>query len=184
MPDRQSPLVRRRRLARMFRGLRQDPVTATDIAARLGWPTSRLPRIERGEAQRGVSLAVVERILAAHQVTDPADRERFLTLAPHARRGGSWTTWPALPPRFAELIAYETEASTVRVWNPSSVPGLLQTPEYAGAVFAARAGASGARTDHLVPVHEERVRRLLHGDDPATVHAVMGEEALRRVVGG
>lgn len=75
---------------------------------------------------------------------------------------------------------YERQAKIIKVYEPSLVPGLLQTEEYARAVFMA-----GRRAD-AEPAVEERIQRqaVLTGPAPALLYAIMDPAALYREVGG
>lgn len=87
------------------------------------------------------------------------------------------------PDHFAEAAEAEAVATTIREYAPLLIPGLLQTEEYARAVFRAyQPTAAEAVIDELVEARLERARLL---DDPTTpmLWTVLDEAVLRRRVG-
>nr|WP_281381957.1 DUF5753 domain-containing protein [Nocardiopsis mwathae] len=78
----------------------------------------------------------------------------------------------------------EKECSLFRIYEPMIVPGLLQTPDYAGAVFQ-----SASRMDRTPLGAEEAVRERMRRQEVLYTHKkrfhfVMGESALRYWRGG
>ncbi|MGC9408220.1 helix-turn-helix domain-containing protein [Streptomyces sp. DZ1-3] len=88
------------------------------------------------------------------------------------------------PQHFAEAAEAEAQATAIRQYAPLLIPGLLQTPAYARAVFRAyRPTGSKEKVDELVTARMERARIL---DDPTNplLWVVLDEAALRRETGG
>lgn len=88
------------------------------------------------------------------------------------------------PEHFAEAVEAEAQATAIREYAPLLIPGLLQTPAYARAVFRAyRPTAPEDKIDQLVAARMERACIL---DDPTELllWVVIDEAALRRVTGG
>ena len=69
----------------------------------------------------------------------------------------------------------------LRIWQPLVIPGLLQTAEYARALFLA-AGADQDRADDLVTVRLDR-QAILERPDPPHVVAVIDESVFHRLIG-
>jgi hypothetical protein len=65
------------------------------------------------------------------------------------RADGPVPTW------FEDWLEAERAAHTLRIWSPTLIPGLLQTADYAGALFLA-AGADGDSADEMVTARLER----------------------------
>ncbi|MFJ4035255.1 helix-turn-helix domain-containing protein [Streptomyces griseoluteus] len=87
------------------------------------------------------------------------------------------------PEHFAEAAEAEAQATEIKQYAPLLLPGLLQTPAYARAVFRAyRPTAPESRLDDLVTARMERAALL---DDPTDLllWVVIDEAALRRVTG-
>ncbi|MFJ3663815.1 helix-turn-helix domain-containing protein [Streptomyces sp. NPDC090119] len=87
------------------------------------------------------------------------------------------------PEHFAEAAEAEAQATAIKQYAPLLLPGLLQTPAYARAVFRAyRPTAPESRLDDLVTA---RIDRAVLLDDPTDLllWVVIDEAALRRVTG-
>ncbi|GIG89312.1 helix-turn-helix domain-containing protein [Plantactinospora endophytica] len=87
------------------------------------------------------------------------------------------------PPWVRERTAMERDAVLLRWYEHAYVPGLLQTEEYARAVFSSNPRLRSAEVKKRVTARLER-RNILDVEDPPQVVAVLDEEALRRPVGG
>ncbi|UIX33055.1 helix-turn-helix domain-containing protein [Streptomyces sp. GQFP] len=88
------------------------------------------------------------------------------------------------PENFTEAAEAEAIATTIRHYLPLLIPGLLQTPEYAAALFRTyRPLAPESEIEELVALRMERTHVL---DDPTTplFWGILDEAALRRAVGG
>jgi hypothetical protein len=89
-------------------------------------------------------------------------------------------------PGFLEHAAHEAKAEEIRVFEPTIIPGLLQTAEYA----TAHATASVKRGVITQEQADERLtflatRQRLHARPaPPFVHAVIDESGIRRAIGG
>jgi transcriptional regulator with XRE-family HTH domain len=184
-----SPSLRRRRLAAELRRLRdQSGLSIGDVAEKLGWPGSRISRIET--RQLGVSAADLRRVLDVYGLDDPAHRERLADLARRANERGWWQSQSysryIIPGEYGDLITVEQEASTIRTYQPELVPGLLQTAAYARAVVeTGRKRDTGADIERRVRVRLERQNVLFRSEPPPPrFHVVLNEAVLRRRVGG
>ncbi len=81
------------------------------------------------------------------------------------------------------LPDFEAEASQIRTYEVATVPGLLQTPEYAEAVFRGGRYVSGEHIQRQVEARMERREILQRFEDPPRLWAVIDEAALRRPIG-
>ncbi|MFJ4719056.1 helix-turn-helix domain-containing protein [Streptomyces luteogriseus] len=87
-------------------------------------------------------------------------------------------------PRFAAAAELERQATTIQQFALALVPGLLQTPDYARAVFAAyRPTTTDQELDRQVVIRTERAR-ILDGPSAPVVWTLLDEAVLRRAVGG
>jgi hypothetical protein len=86
-----------------------------------------------------------------------------------------------VPIWFEDWLEAEHEAHTLRMWSPTLIPGLLQTAEYARALFLA-AGADEDAADAMVGARLER-QSILDRPDPAHVVVVVDEPVLHRLIG-
>ncbi|MEV6692999.1 helix-turn-helix transcriptional regulator [Micromonospora sp. NPDC051196] len=137
MPLPTSPVIRRARLGAELRQLRRrETLTLEQVCDRLGWAsTSKLSRIELGQSRP--DLADVLDLLDVYQVP-PTQRDALIVIARDAATSRGW--WKALGEMgerqrtYAEL---EAGAAGIVEYQPSVVPGLLQTPAYARLRIAA-----------------------------------------------
>jgi transcriptional regulator with XRE-family HTH domain len=178
--------MRRRRLAAELRKLReQSGLSLTDAAKRLGWQVSRLSRIET--RQSGIPTPDLRKLLDAYEVENAEYRKYLADLARRVNERGWWQKYAGvIISEYADLIGLEEEARSIRAYEQELVPGLLQTPDYARAVF--RSGwpaATSGQIDRLVEVRMERQEILVRSDPPPPrLHVVLSEGTLRRPVGG
>ncbi|WP_433181659.1 helix-turn-helix domain-containing protein [Actinoallomurus sp. CA-150999] len=183
MPTRESPTLRRRRLAQQLRSLRDDAgMKSAEVAARLEWAPSKLTRMERNEGKRYDVNDIA--LLCEIYGTDDLLREHLMQLARDGRKKGWWDPYHAwLSEELSNYIGLEAEAASVLAFEPLIVPGLLQTPEYARAIIGGgRATAGGEQVDAKVEIRMRR-QEALHNDPALRVIAVMDEAALHRRVG-
>src|SRR6266508_4073547 len=172
------PTVRRRQLGRELRRLReQNGVLAEQLAERLQCSPSRISRIETARIR--ISPGTVHEILDALSI-DGGERSRLVGLARDAEEPGWWQAYSdALPYEYSTLIALESEAASLRAFDPMAVNGLLQTEPYARAV-AQQAKATAIE----VRVAARLARQaILTKDNPPSLHVVLDEAVLHHVIG-
>ncbi|MDQ2708527.1 MAG: helix-turn-helix domain-containing protein [Actinomycetota bacterium] len=179
--QRNGSVVRRRILARRLRLLREQAgLTLEEAAPKLDWSAASLSRIET--AQQGVDVHGVRSMLDLYDVG--GDRwTDLIELTRQARQRGWWQAYGLGQPPF--YVGYETEASLVYEFTVGYVPGLLQTADYARALFTA---VPMRRTEEQlaneVTVRMIRQHRLTSTDHPLRLVAVVDETVLHRPVGG
>lgn len=90
----------------------------------------------------------------------------------------------AYPAFFAPVVPFEREAVRIHSWELGSVPGLLQTEDYARShMRSGRPQDSDSAIGKLVAARMER-QRILAGDKPPLLWYVIDEGALRHMIGG
>ncbi|MEU3308282.1 helix-turn-helix transcriptional regulator [Nocardiopsis sp. NPDC006832] len=174
-----SPTVRRQRLARELRRLREDRGLQLSAAAKeASVPPSTLSNIESAEARR-VKPRDIDALAELYGAS--ADiRAALQELAQESKEKGWWSKYKDVFGGNA-LPDFEVEASMIRMYQCQVIPGLLQTPDYAEAVF--RGG--GAYTDEEVRRHvDARIQRqhVLSRHNPLHLWAVIDEAAFHRQV--
>ncbi len=93
------------------------------------------------------------------------------------RWDGGYPSW------FAEWVEAERRAASLCCWEPLLVPGLVQTADYARALFEAwRTADSADELDQLVRVRLER-QSIFERPDPPSLWVIVDEGVLRRRVG-
>jgi transcriptional regulator with XRE-family HTH domain len=178
----QSPTVRRRRLAAELRRLREATgMTCEEAADRLECSASKISRVETGRVS--VTPRDVRDLLEIYGAPGELT-EALISLARESRQKGWWHAYgDSVQPHFAMYLGMESEASEIRVYAVSRIPGLLQTADYARAVAVAElVQRPSANLDRSVAMMAER-RRLANSKGPK-IWAVLDEAAVRRHVGG
>lgn len=151
----------------------------------MDWSLSKLIRIEAGVVS--ISTNDVKALLALYRVTDPLEVSELVEMARIARRRTWWTPFKDnVPSPYASYIGLEAETSALRYFQPMSIPGLLQTRNYAQAVVAA---ASAVRVDPdeigtRVDIRMQRQREVLGREHPPEVEVILDEGVLHRRTGG
>jgi transcriptional regulator with XRE-family HTH domain len=142
------------------------------LAAKLGFDRSVVAKAETGERPPTAD------VLDAWSATCQLDLGLFARLAHLARStDGPVPTW------FEDYLEAEREALTLRIWQPIIVPGLLQTAEYARALFlAGQTDTSEDAIDALVTARLER-QSILDKPSPPDVLVVLDEMVLHRLIG-
>jgi transcriptional regulator with XRE-family HTH domain len=175
-----SPTVRRRELGFLLRKLRTDRgLSVEEVTARLLFSATKVSRLETGRA--GASARDIRDLCDLYQVTDPAERDRLMTMAREGKQRAWWQEY-ALP--YATYVGLEIEAAAISDYNSDVVTGLLQVEPYARAILeVAEPPIDQATIDQRI---ESRLKRqaLLTQDDRPLFHFILDEGALHRPVGG
>jgi transcriptional regulator with XRE-family HTH domain len=183
MPPRENPTVRQTRLGAELRKLRERAGrTAREAAEMLGTDQGKISHIESGRI--GVSEERIRRLAAFYECSDQALLDALCAIT-RERRGQFW--WDEyrgiLAPRFLDIAEMEHHAVWLRTVQTVTMPGLLQTADYASALFRSVAGTT---EDEVEARTEHRMRRqdVLDRDEPLILEAVIHEAALRMRFGG
>ncbi|MEU6270485.1 helix-turn-helix domain-containing protein [Saccharopolyspora shandongensis] len=170
-----------RALGNALRQARQErDLTVRAFAAQLGRDPGVLSRWETGD--RTPKPEQVAQILTSLGVN--GDRYEEIVDLAYGADDSSWvaTTLPAQRQQLAAFIDFEQNASKILEASPMLIPGLLQTNDYIRAVM----------TDARVPVGELATRiavrigrrDVITRDRPTQFTALVGEAALRQLLGG
>ncbi|MFC8917152.1 helix-turn-helix domain-containing protein [Streptomyces sp. NPDC047821] len=176
-----NPTVRRRRLGQELRRLRElKGMTAEEVAERLLVSQSKISRLENG--RRSISQRDVRDLCGVYEVEDHRIVDSLMQMAKDSRQQGWWHAFGDIP--YSVYIGLETDAASLRVYEPQVVPGLLQTRQYAEALITgALPESSAADIEKRVNVRARRQERVKEAETPLRLWAVIDESALRRVVG-
>ncbi|MGW0766637.1 helix-turn-helix domain-containing protein [Streptomyces sp. NPDC002671] len=176
-----NPTVRRRRLGQELRRLRElKGMTAEEVAERLLVSQSKISRLENG--RRSISQRDVRDLCGVYEVEDQRIVDSLMEMARDSRQQGWWHTFGDIP--YSVYIGLETDAESLRVYEPQLVTGLLQTRAYAEAlVQGALPETSAADIEKRVQVRMRRQERITAENNPLRLWVVLDEAALRRVVG-
>jgi transcriptional regulator with XRE-family HTH domain len=172
--------ARRRELGAELRRIRESRgYNGQDMALHLNWTTTMLSRAETGK--RPMTVAEVATYTGLCGVT--GDRQRKLLdlldepdeyrIKPHDGQ---------IPDQLRSLIFHESTASVIEMFEPIFVPGILQTPEYARALFEGSTRFDVVDVDAWVDIRMSR-REVLTRIDPALCTVFVHENALRMQIG-
>ncbi|MFD7456232.1 MULTISPECIES: helix-turn-helix domain-containing protein [unclassified Streptomyces] len=182
MPRRRQPTARQERLGAELRKLREAAgLKGRDAAALLGTDSTQVSQIEFGTA--GVSEERVRRLAAHYSCADAELIEALVAMATDGTRGW-WEEFRGhLPTAFLDLAELEFHACYRWDVDFLHVPGLLQTEDYARALFSYV--NPEFPQDEVARRVEHRMKRrvIIEGADPIPYEAVIHEAALRIRVG-
>ncbi|WP_280479972.1 helix-turn-helix domain-containing protein [Nocardia cyriacigeorgica] len=175
----------RRELGRQLREAREGMGMSLEQAAELvDLSPSSLQRLETGQNSR-VSVVVVRELCDAYGL-DQRLTAALIGLAQETA-GEQWLQeyGDPIPSNFSVFVRVEAAAKTLFTYEPNLVPGLLQTPAYARALV--RAAFPDDPIDEQERMVGRKVRRqalVTRRRNPLELNVVIGEAALRAVVGG
>jgi transcriptional regulator with XRE-family HTH domain len=172
-----EPVVQRIMLGGELRALREAAKIGTeDVAGALGWYRAKVSKVETGTVR--LTAAELSSLLKYYK-TDDATSERVQRLGEEARR----KTSPARVPDWAkQYVSLEANATEIKLFFGDFIPGMLQTRDYARALLSTSVVVPPADVEQMATNRECRAERLRGGTPLLWV--VLGEEALRRTVGG
>ncbi|MFD9960460.1 helix-turn-helix domain-containing protein [Amycolatopsis sp. NPDC058986] len=180
MGNRKGISVRQRRVSAQLRMLRLERgLTCKDVADALDCSESKISRMETGV--RGLYADEVSAILGFLKV--PAQiRHELVALV----RDGEERNWHEihgkLPPNWKELMQFETDAVSIRNYEPLLFPGLAQVPDYSRAIIrGVHPRLTDAEIDALVATRMSR--QVIFSRRPApNIHFIVDETVLTRPV--
>ncbi|MEV7980727.1 DUF5753 domain-containing protein [Streptomyces sp. NPDC086519] len=166
------------RLGAELRKLREATgMTAKEAAALLEADAVQMSQIESGTV--GVSAKRVRRLAANYACTDESLIEALVMMATDRTRGW-WEDYRGVLPQVnLDVAEAEHHATNLQDVVITRIPGLLQTPDYARAVFAyMNPGLPESAVDVKVEYRMRR-RTVIEGDNPTSYEAIVHEMALR-----
>ncbi|WP_289008747.1 helix-turn-helix transcriptional regulator [uncultured Thermomonospora sp.] len=177
-----SPFVRRRRLGAELRALReQRGLTADDVARVLCYSRMKISRIENGHNRP--NLVEIMKILDYLEVTG----EKYQQLVQIAREGaerGWWDEYGDAMGRRQRIYAdIESGAATIREYHQTTLPALLQSPEF-NRVLIELDKAQGTELTYVPErAMEARQRRqqVIFQPNGPSYEAILDEFVLRRL---
>ncbi|SFR24443.1 Helix-turn-helix domain-containing protein [Lentzea waywayandensis] len=160
--------------------LRRLRETCTDLggramAIRLGWDPSKMSTIEHGKA-RASEIDLVQFLTACGKDVDFFEEFR-------RRYEKAFDEYIVQVPDNTRTMAFaEATAKTITSYDPRSVPGLSQTPEYADALYRLGGLIAEERIPTIVQFRIERQAILGRHDRPTCLFYIH-EHALQQKVG-
>ncbi|MGX4692362.1 helix-turn-helix domain-containing protein [Streptomyces sp. JNUCC 63] len=162
-------------------------LTQTHAAKALTASTTKVAKMEGGWVP--MRDPDIRALCELYGVRDPGVVGSLLELARvdrERRKAKGWWDDYTIHGVMQEYVALESAATTIKAWQPSFVPGLLQTPQYIMDLrgdLSPAAIKSPASDEEFVAARLAR-QQLLSQDPPLTFQAVIYEAALRNFPGG
>ncbi|GAA4060761.1 helix-turn-helix domain-containing protein [Nonomuraea soli] len=172
-----NPTLRQRQLARQLRELREQVgLNIKDVADRVLLSPGQISRIET--AKRRPSLRDVRALCELYGVPDGP----LMKLAREAHEQGWWQELEDVD--FRPLPGLENDAVAISEYETTTIPGLLQTPDYARAII--KGYLPQIEPDVLDARVDGRMKRqeILSKANPPRYWVVLDESALHRHIGG
>ncbi|GCB47581.1 helix-turn-helix transcriptional regulator [Streptomyces sp. NL15-2K] len=178
MPARIQPTARQVRLGAELRKLRETAgMSSREAAGLLGVAPAQMSQFESGNA--GITAERVRRLAAHYSCTDSELIDALAEMAVDRRRGWWEKYRGVLPPSFLDLAELEHHATFIQEIATAHVPGVLQTEDYARAVFAY--WRPELPESELEPRVEHRMRRgaVLTREQAVPYRVILHESVLR-----
>ncbi|HEY4864849.1 MAG TPA: Scr1 family TA system antitoxin-like transcriptional regulator [Candidatus Dormibacteraeota bacterium] len=180
-----GPLGPRRAIASALKQLREDDgKLLAQVSKDLMISTSKLSRLEN--AQGRPLPRDIRDLIRYYKIDGTPLARRLERWVAAAQRPGWWTDFDdEVIEGLDAHLAYEADAAVERVYTLPFVPGLLQTMDYARAVFRDMEHRSERQIRQLLEVRLRRqaALRSREGLEPLQLIAVTHESTLRQVVG-
>jgi transcriptional regulator with XRE-family HTH domain len=172
-----SPYVRRLRLTSELRKLRTDAgLTTAQLAAKIGQSRQQISRLENGHE---ADLDDVMKILEVLGVEGDRWTE-IVTVARQAAERGWWESKRGIGQRQAVYANLEAGATTIREYQQTFIPGLLQTADYARARNDAEAALQIKADPEQVLDGRAGRQRMLRRPGGPSYEVVLDEIVIRR----
>lgn len=183
MPSRKAPTARQRRLGAEMRKMRERTgLTLTEAAAMLGTDRTTVSNIESGRF--GVSAGRVRTWAAHYGCSDMAYVDALAEMA-RERISGWWEDYRGeLTSGALDLAELEYHAAGFRSVEIMHIPGLLQTEDYARAVFMETVPPPSPARQRRLLSHRLKRRDVLDRVDRPHCMFLIHEAALRMTYGG
>lgn len=152
-------------------------MTLSDVADVLEWSPAKLGHIETG-IRKWPSVMEVSALLKLYGVTG-GQREAILTMVRESRLRPWWTEYEDVIS--SAYVGNEAGAVAIDTYAGMVVPDLLQVPEYTAALARSQ-GYDETGVERMVAAFLKR-QEVLDRDSLERYHAVVEEDALRRVSG-
>jgi len=187
MTSMESPAVARRRLRLTLRSLRDDRgMTQAQVAEALDWSLSKVNRIEGGDVT--ISKNDLTALLSHYDVRDDELVARLVEESRASRRRGWWTEphlREHLTPATVRLLQFEAEATLIRCFQPTAIPGMFQTPAYAAAIMGFWSGELSEETRSArLEIRSNRAKHFFEGPNSPHYLLILDESVIWRQFGG
>ncbi|MFD8994294.1 helix-turn-helix domain-containing protein [Streptomyces abikoensis] len=183
MPPRKTPTERQKRLGAELRRMRMAAGLSTDYAAGLlGIDRTKISNIEAGV--RVITPDRLRTLVCNYACDDQAYMAALEAMAADRERGWWERYRGSLPAGLLDIAELEWHAARVRTSQVMHLPGLLQTEEYARAIFGAVLPRLPRLEVELRVAHRMERQQIFERDRPLEYVGYIHEAALRMQFGG
>lgn len=142
---------------------------------------AKISRMENG--QRGAVARDVRDLCKLYGV--PAQRRDQLVVLSRQAVAADQSAAVTISGKFSTYVALESKARSLRSYESTFVPGMLQTANYAREVFVQNGAPEfDGEVEQRLRIRMDRQRRIWDGgDDPLRAHFIMDENVLWRPAG-
>ncbi|MEV6425086.1 helix-turn-helix transcriptional regulator [Streptomyces sp. NPDC051662] len=184
MPPRDNPTARQARLGAELKKMRiRAGKTAREAAGLFSTDQARISNIESGRL--GISEERIRKLAVFYECVDTALIEALCTIASEHRGQYWWDGYRGvLPLGFLDIAELEHHAGYLRYLQPVTFPGVLQTEDYARALF--NSVLPKLPTNEVLARVEHRMKRqgIFDRQNPPELEVIVHEAALRMRIGG
>ncbi|MEO3824126.1 helix-turn-helix transcriptional regulator [Actinomadura sp. B10D3] len=175
-----SPYVRRQRLAAELRKLREERgMMADELAKRIHYSRMKISRLENAHGRPDVADVIT--ILDSLSVPEN-QWTQIVRLAHDAAAKGWWDSYGnAMGARHRLYADLESGTDSIREYNLSAIPGILQTTEYTSSLIeiTKKEGQLDFQPEKMMQARLKRQEVLLRPNGP-TYEFVIDEVVIRR----
>lgn len=184
MPPREYPTARQARLGAELRKMRERAgKTALEAAALIAADRARISHIEAG--RMGISEERIRRLATFYSCDETTYVDALCAMSREHRGQFWWDEYRGiLGPGFLDIAELEHHATHLRSVQTVTLPGLLQTAEYARTLFEGVTPKLPADEVKARIEHRMRRRVILERENPTPFEAIIHEAALRMRFGG
>lgn len=163
--------------------LRTAGLSGRKLAQAAGWQPSKVSRILTGK--QAVTDADITTWCRLTDAADPEAERLRATLRSIRADEARWARQVAAGHRAVQedMASLEQRAQTIRQFDMVLVPGLLQTADYAAALFQSLADARGTPRDTDQAVRARMLRQSVLYDSTKKITLLTSEFALRHAIG-
>jgi transcriptional regulator with XRE-family HTH domain len=156
-------------------------LTVEQVAEQLLCSPSKVSRMETGH--RSATPRDVRDLCRIYGLTGEAEVAQLMELAREGKQQAWWQPYEL--DYFETYVGLEQAAISLSCYQTTIIPGLLQTVDYAKAMYAGSLPSefTPERRDELIDVRVRR-QQVLTRDPPLRFSAVLDEAVLHRAVGG
>jgi transcriptional regulator with XRE-family HTH domain len=183
-----SPTVPRRRLGHELLRLRKAVgLRGDEVATMMEWSSpSKLYKIESG--RQGIQPKELRELLGYYGVTATEVVDSLVDLARRGKQRAWWTPYSsAVDDSYTTYMGFESAASELKIYEPTTIVGLLQTEAYTRALLdldtrMPEPALTPEGVESMVKLRMRRQTRLA-GENPLHLWVIFDEAAVRRRIG-